>query len=107
MNRWRTLLNFVLVQIVIFGQVFRLAAPGTVVYINSLLPAAAALAAKCRGARVVYHLHEVSIRPTLLKRLLCAVANLTAYVDPLGVSHVFTIFPCLITPVVSLLKGTS
>jgi glycosyltransferase involved in cell wall biosynthesis len=27
---------------------------------------------------VVYHLHEVSIRPPLLKRLLCAIANLTA-----------------------------
>ncbi|WBA42386.1 glycosyltransferase family 4 protein [Hymenobacter canadensis] len=78
-SRWRTLLRFAWVQLVVFGQVLRLVRPGTVVYVNSLLPAAAALAARCRGARVVYHLHEVSIRPALLMRLLRAVANHTAH----------------------------
>jgi len=77
-NRWRTLLNFAWVQVLLFVKVLRLATPATVVYINSLLPCGAALAAKCLGARVVYHLHEVSIRPALLKRMLCAVVNFTA-----------------------------
>ncbi|WBO85406.1 glycosyltransferase family 4 protein [Hymenobacter yonginensis] len=78
-SRWRTLLRFAWVQLVVFARVLQLARPGTVVYVNSLLPAAAALAARCRGARVVYHLHEVSIRPALLMRLLRAVANRTAH----------------------------
>lgn len=77
-NRWRTLINFLWAQVAVFISVLRLATPSTVVYINSLLPGGAALAAKCRGARVVYHLHEVSIRPALLKRLLCRIVNLTA-----------------------------
>jgi glycosyltransferase involved in cell wall biosynthesis len=78
-SQWRTLLQFVLVQWVIFWKVLWLARPGNVVYINSLLPAAAALAARCRGARVVYHLHEVSLRPVLLRRVLCEVAQRTAH----------------------------
>lgn len=76
---WRTLLNFALVQWLVFWKVLRLASSGSIVYVNTLLPAAAALAARCRGARVVYHLHEVSLRPALLRRLLCAVATRTAH----------------------------
>ena len=77
-SRWRTLLSFCWVQLVVFAKVLRLAGPGTVVYVNSLLPGGAALAARCRGARVVYHVHEVSLRPALLQRLLCGIVNLTA-----------------------------
>jgi len=64
-SQWRTLLNFILVQLAVFWKV--------------LLPAGAALAARCRGARVVYHLHEVSLRPAALRRVLCAVAQRTAH----------------------------
>ncbi|RSK43106.1 glycosyltransferase [Hymenobacter rigui] len=78
-SAWRTLLRFGWVQLVIFWKVLWLARSGSVVYVNSLLPFAAALAGWCRGARVVYHVHEVSIRPALLKRLLCAVVNRTAH----------------------------
>ena len=76
---WRTLLQFVLVQCLIFRKVLSLASKDSIVYVNTLLPAGAALAARCRGARVVYHLHEVSLRPALLRRLLCAVASRTAH----------------------------
>ncbi|WP_426492732.1 glycosyltransferase [Hymenobacter sp. 102] len=78
-SAWRTLLRFGWVQLVVFWKVLRLARPGSVVYVNSLLPFGAALAGRCRGARVVYHVHEVSIRPALLRRLLCAVVNRTAH----------------------------
>ena len=78
-SAWRTLLRFGWVQLVVFWKVLRLARPDSVVYVNSLLPFGAALAGRCRGARVVYHVHEVSIRPALLRRLLCAVVNRTAH----------------------------
>jgi glycosyltransferase involved in cell wall biosynthesis len=78
-SQWRTLLQFALVQWMVFWKVLRLASPGSVVYVNSLLPAGAALAARCRGAQVVYHLHEVSLRPALLRRVLCEVAQHTAH----------------------------
>jgi glycosyltransferase involved in cell wall biosynthesis len=76
---WRTLLNFALVQWLVFWKVLYLADSDSIVYVNTLLPAGAALAARCRGARVVYHLHEVSLRPALLRRLLCTVATHTAH----------------------------
>ena len=78
-HAWRTLLNFALGQWLIFWKVLNLASADSIVYVNTLLPAGAALAAHCRGARVVYHLHEVSLRPALLRRLLCAVASRTAH----------------------------
>jgi glycosyltransferase involved in cell wall biosynthesis len=73
-----TLLAFLWTQLVLFGRVWRLTKPDSVVYVNTLLPAGAALAGWLRGAQVVYHLHEVSVRPALLKRVLLAVARLTA-----------------------------
>ncbi|MBU6121967.1 glycosyltransferase family 4 protein [Hymenobacter siberiensis] len=78
-SAWRTLLNFGLVQWLLFWKVLRLATADSTVYVNTLLPAGAALAARCRGTRVVYHLHEVSLRPALLRRLLCTVAARTAH----------------------------
>ncbi|GAB3635200.1 hypothetical protein GCM10027422_07900 [Hymenobacter arcticus] len=78
-SQWRTLLHFALVQCVIFWKVWQLATADSVVYVNSLLPAGAALAARCRGAQVVYHLHEVSLRPAPLRWLLCQVARRTAH----------------------------
>jgi glycosyltransferase involved in cell wall biosynthesis len=78
-SQWRTLLHFALVQWAVFWKVWQLASATSVVYVNSLLPAGAALAARCRGARVVYHLHEVSLRPAPLRWLLCQVARRTAH----------------------------
>jgi len=78
-SQWRTLLNFALVQWLVFWKVWQLATAGSVVYVNSLLPAGAALAARCRGAQVVYHLHEVSLRPAALRWLLWQVARHTAH----------------------------
>ena len=63
------------VQWLMFWMVLRLATKGSTVYVNTLLPVGAALAARCRGARVVYHVHEVSVRPAALRHLLCAVAK--------------------------------
>ncbi|SOD79283.1 glycosyltransferase family 4 protein [Spirosoma fluviale] len=48
------------------------------VYINTLLPFGAALAGGLRGCRVVYHVHEVSLKPWLLKAWLRSIANITA-----------------------------
>jgi uncharacterized protein YwbE len=51
---------------------------GTVFYINTLLPFAAAIAARLRGQKVVYHLHESSVKPAFFKGFLKLVANKTA-----------------------------
>ncbi len=73
-----TLLAFLWTQLVLFVRVLRLARPHSLVYINTLLPAGAALAGRLRGAQVVYHLHETSVRPALLKGLLLFIVRHTA-----------------------------
>lgn len=70
----------------LFFRLLWMLTPGSVVYINTVLPFGAAWAAKLRGSRVVYHIHETSIRPKILKRFLFGTAHSTAS-DAIYVSH--------------------
>lgn len=49
-----------------------------VVYVNTLLPFGAALWGRATGRQVIYHLHEVSVTPSLLRWFLTGVAARTA-----------------------------
>lgn len=49
-----------------------------VYYINTLLPFAAALGAKIKMGKVIYHVHETSIKPLIFKKFLKSILNLTA-----------------------------
>ena len=51
-----------------------------VIYVNTLLPFGAALWGHRTGRKVVYHLHEVSVSPRLLRRFLCGIVARTAAV---------------------------
>lgn len=73
-----TLINFLYCQLLLFIKLFATLKKADIVYINSLLPFGAAIAAKLRGCKVVYHIHEVSIKPARLKSLLIAAANYSA-----------------------------
>lgn len=77
-NRWLTLFFFILTQVRLFLQILFYARKSDTVYVNSLLPFGAAIAGKLRGCRVYYHVHEVSLKPALLKKWLVWVANRTA-----------------------------
>ncbi len=77
-NRWMTLFFYLFSQGSLFFRLLFRCRRADIVYINSILPFGAALAGWLRGATVVYHIHEVSVRPPLLKKFLVAVANLTA-----------------------------
>lgn len=57
-----------------------------IVYINTVLPFGAALAGKLRGCKVIYHIHETSVKPLLLKRILFFIVKITAY-EVVYVSH--------------------
>lgn len=73
-----TLWYYLRVQVQLFVRLLFFLQAGDTVYINTLLPFGAALAGWLRRCRVVYHVHEVSIKPRLLKLWLRAVAELTA-----------------------------
>lgn len=77
-NKWVTLALFCWFQCRLFVKLVTYIRKNDLVYINSLLPFGAALAGKLRGVKVVYHIHETSIQPPLLKKLLLFVANRTA-----------------------------
>ncbi|WP_291287477.1 glycosyltransferase family 4 protein [Flavobacterium sp.] len=49
-----------------------------VVYINTVLPFGAAIAGKIRGNKVIYHVHETSVKPIVFKKFLFRVLNLFA-----------------------------
>ncbi|NID09891.1 glycosyltransferase family 4 protein [Fibrivirga algicola] len=73
-----TLVNYLVTQFRLFVRLLFLLRATDTVYINTLLPFGAALAGRLRGCRVVYHVHEVSIKPRILKMWLRGVANWTA-----------------------------
>lgn len=57
-----------------------------VLYINTVLPFGAGLAGKLVGCKVIYHIHETSIRPLLLKKILFYIVKITAS-EVVYVSH--------------------
>lgn len=77
-NRWLTLFWYALGQLFLFFQCLRYWPRNVCFYINTMMPAGAALAAWLMGKPVIYHIHETSIRPPLFKRCLRAVIRLTA-----------------------------
>ena len=78
--RMITLLTYAASQVLLFIRLFsaRDLPRDAVVYVNTLLPFGAALWGKATGRRVIYHLHEVSVTPGLLRRFLTGVAARTA-----------------------------
>lgn len=74
-NKYITLCLFSWSQILLFVKLLFWLKKNDVVYINTLLPFGAALAAKFRNNKVVYHVHEVSIKPKVFKRFLVNVAQ--------------------------------
>lgn len=77
-SKWITLAYFLLSQFLLFLVLLLQLRKDDSVYINTLLPFGAALAAGIKGCKVVYHIHETSLKPVLLKSFLTIVADLTA-----------------------------
>lgn len=72
------LISFAKSQLVLFFSLLFFLQKNDVVYVNTVLPFGAAFAGKIRGCRVIYHLHETSIRPLLLKKILFAFVRFSA-----------------------------
>lgn len=69
-NRWLRLLLFMFSQVYLFFRMLAWWPRDVTVYINTLLPFGAAMAAKLMGKPVVYYCHETHIDPPLLNRWL-------------------------------------
>ena len=69
-NKYGTLFSFLASQIHLFFKILKLRNADVTIYVNTLLPFGAALAGKFIKKEVIYHIHETSIRPQLLKKFL-------------------------------------
>jgi L-malate glycosyltransferase len=69
-NDWYRLLTYSLSQLHLFFSLFQFWNKPVTVYVNTLLPFGAAWAARIMRKEVIYHVHESSIKPALLKEFL-------------------------------------
>lgn len=65
-----TLIYYLISQVSLFFKLLRHRNEGAVIYVNTLLPFGAAIAGKLMGKKVIYHVHETSISPPILKKFL-------------------------------------
>ncbi len=77
-NKALTLMYLLISQLIIFLRLLKYTRQDVLIYINTVLPFGAALAGKATGKKVLYHLHETSIKPPVLKKFLFSVCDLTA-----------------------------
>lgn len=78
--RFLTLFTYFFSQIVLFIKLLfdKSISRNAVVYVNTLLPFGAALYGWITRRKVIYHIHETSIRPEPLRRWLVGVARMTS-----------------------------
>ncbi|CAD5109714.1 glycosyltransferase family 4 protein [Zestomonas carbonaria] len=77
-NKILTLIFYLASQFFLFFQCLRYWRRDVVFYINTMLPFGAALAALLMRKPVIYHVHETSIRPFMLKCFLRLIIKFTA-----------------------------
>lgn len=77
-NRLLRLLFLFTSQFLLAAQLLLKLQKNDVVYINTILPFGAAIAGKIRGCKVIYHIHETSMKPKILKLFLFRIIKMTA-----------------------------
>lgn len=77
-NKLVTLFYYVLSQILLFFQCLKYWNQDTIFFVNTMMPFGGALAAKLMGKKVIYHIHETSLKPEILKKILRRIILLTA-----------------------------
>ncbi len=78
-NKFITLFYYVLSQTLLFFQCLRYKNQDVVFYINTMMPFGGALAGKLIGKKVIYHVHETSLKPQILKKVLRVIISFTAH----------------------------
>lgn len=77
-NPWLRLLFYTTSQLILISRMSRAIKKNDLVYVNTLLPFGAAILGKLKGAHVVYHIHESTVKPAILKWFLLKIVRLTA-----------------------------
>lgn len=69
-NKIITLFYYILSQMLLFFQCIRYFNKDVIFYINTMMPIGGAFAAKFIRKKVIFHLHETSLKPEILKKFL-------------------------------------
>jgi glycosyltransferase involved in cell wall biosynthesis len=77
-NKFVTFFYYGVSQILLFFQCLKYWNKDVVFYVNTMMPFGAALAGKLMSKKVIYHVHETSLRPKILKTFLRSIISLTA-----------------------------
>ncbi len=85
-NRWITLFRFFYTQIFLFFKFLQYWNKDCVIYINTILPFGPALAGKLMNKKIIYHIHETSVKPVIFKKFLFKMLEWTAD-EAIYVSH--------------------
>ncbi len=77
-NPWLRLLYYTCSQLLLILKMYPKIKKSDVIYINTVLPFGAALIGKLKGCRIIYHIHESTVNPAILKWFLFKVVKWTA-----------------------------
>jgi glycosyltransferase involved in cell wall biosynthesis len=77
-NKFFRLLFLFTSQFLLVIQLLFLLKKDDVVYVNTVLPFGAGIIGKIRGCKVIYHIHETSMKPKILKQFLFGVVKWSA-----------------------------
>jgi len=78
-NPWLRLIYFTLSQILLIIKMWSKIGKNDIVYINTVLPFGAGILGKIKGARIIYHIHETTVNPAVLKWFLFKMVKVTAH----------------------------
>ncbi|SMG11333.1 Glycosyltransferase involved in cell wall bisynthesis [Marivirga sericea] len=77
-NPYIRLLFLMASQFILMAKILMKLRKDDLVYVNTALPFGAAIAAKMKGAKLVYHVHETSLKPEIFKSLVFGIMKWSA-----------------------------
>lgn len=78
-NVWLRFVFFSISQLILLVTMWRSIKKEDIVYVNTVLPFGAAILGKLKQATVIYHIHESTVNPPILKWFLFSVVRCTAH----------------------------
>jgi len=77
-NKFLTLIFYLISQIILFFRMLKYFKCDCKIYINTMLSFGPALAGRLMGKEIIFHVHETSIKPKLLKDFLKKIISITS-----------------------------
>lgn len=77
-NKLIRLFNLALSQLIVLVKFAGKVKKQDLIYVNTVLPFGAALVGKLKGCRVIYHVHETTVKPPIFKKFLFGIAKWAA-----------------------------